>query len=223
MRFCIQGTETSLRFRIVNIRFYKCFRPATNDTNLGYLKCVVLLRPTSDNLRLIAREVASPRYGSYYIYFTNKVKRSDLKALAEADGNEVVSELKEIPSDFMVFESHVFTTKIPIPIRNLRWNKINSTLARCVDSLKSLLLALKATQANICYMKESTLCEELAHGIKDEIVHEGAREATLIILDRRMDPVTPLLNQWTYQVYHSLLYSFCNSDYHLGVVAGNGA
>lgn len=128
-------------------------------------------------MKLLAKEVASPRYGSYHIFFTNKVKRADLKSLAEADGSEVVSDVREVPSDFLVYEPHVFTTKIPNPIKSLRWNKTH--LSRCTDSIKSLLLALKATKANICYSKESTLCEELAHGIKDEINHEGNRDATL--------------------------------------------
>ena len=96
------------------------------------MKCVALIRPTSDNIRLLAREVASPRYGSYYIFFTNRVKRADLKSLAEADGNEVVADLKEIPSDFLVFESHVFSTKIPSPIKHLQWNKDNSALHRYI-------------------------------------------------------------------------------------------
>jgi len=99
-------------------------RPPANS-NLSYLKCVALVRPTSENLRLLAREIASPRYGSYFIFFTNRIKRADLKTLAEADGNEVVQDLKEIPSDFLVFESHVFATKIPSPVKNLRWNKSN--------------------------------------------------------------------------------------------------
>ena len=75
---------------------------------------------------------------------------------------------------------------------------------RCTDSLRSLILALKATKANICYFKESSICEELANGIKDEINQEGSRDTTLVILDRRVDPITPLLNQWTYQVKYLL-------------------
>ena len=185
------------------VKSYLSFRAPTGS-NLSYLKCVVLIRPTSENLRLLSREISTPRYGSYYIFFTNRVKRADLKSLAEADGNEVVQDLKEIPSDFLVFESHVFATKIPSPVKNLRWNKSNFALQKCSDSIKSLLLSLKATRANICYTKESTLCEELAHSIKDEISHEGMRDATLVILDRRMDPISPLLNQWTYQVNQRL-------------------
>ena len=119
---------------IPNLSFQN-YRPP-EKSNLSYLKCVALVKPTSENIRLLAREVASPRYGSYFIFFTNRVKRADLKSLAEADGNEVVSDLKEIPSDFLVFESHVFTTKLPtempFPVKNLQWNKENSALQRYV-------------------------------------------------------------------------------------------
>ena len=167
---------------------------------------MVLIKPTSENLRLLSREIATPRYGSYFIFFTNKVKRTDLKSLAEADGNEVVTDLKEVPSDFLVFESHVFTTKVQRPILNQDWNKTSGSLQKCIDSLKSLILALKGTRANICHMKDSHLCERLREGVKDEINHEGSRDTMLVILDRRMDPVTPLLNQWTYQaMIHELI------------------
>lgn len=63
------------------------------------------------------------RYGSYYVYFTNRVKRSDLKQVAEADCHEVVVDVKEIPSDFYVLEPHVFIMPgAAKPIRNLNWN-----------------------------------------------------------------------------------------------------
>ena len=79
------------------------------------------------------------------------MKRADLKSLAEADGNEVVSDLKEIPSDFLVFESHVFTTKLPtempFPVKNLQWNKENSALQRY-----GLLSNYKYFQCNPSYV-----------------------------------------------------------------------
>ena len=165
-----------------------------------------MVRPTTENIHLLSKEVATPRYGSYHIFFTNKVKRAELKKLAEADENEVVADVKEIPSDFLVFEPHVYTVKVYSPIKNLRWDKSTHTLSRCTDSLKSLILALKGTKTNLCYVKESPICEELAHGIKDEIIHEGPRDTLVVLIDRRIDPITPLLNQWTYQaMIHELI------------------
>merc|ERR1719412_941484 len=128
-------------------------RVPSNFSNLSYLKCVVMVRPTTENIHLLSKEVATPRYGSYHIFFTNKVKRAELKKLAEADENEVVADVKEIPSDFLVFEPHVYTVKVYSPIKNLRWDKSTHTLSRCTDSLKSLILALKGTKTNLCYVK----------------------------------------------------------------------
>jgi hypothetical protein len=46
-------------------------------------------------------------------------------------------------------------------------------------------------------MKHSTLCEELATSIFKEFSgnESSKKEAVLLILDRRLDPVTPILNQ----------------------------
>ena len=170
------------------IHFRFCIYRIPTKSNLSYLKCVVLVRPTSENIRLLSKEITSPRYGSYYIFFTNKVKRADLKTLAENDSSEVVKDIREVPSDFLVFEPHVYTVKVSIPIKNLRWNKSTMALGRCADSLKALLVALKGSRANICYVKDSSVCEELAHGIKDEIVHDGPRDTLLVLMDRRTDP-----------------------------------
>ena len=179
---------------------------------MSYLKCVVLIRPTSENIRLLAKEIANPRYGSYFVYFTNRASKADLKTLAESDGNEVVGDVKEIPSDFLVFDSHVFTVKVMSPIKNLRWNQTNSALNRCTDGIRSLMLALKGTRANICWAKDDlqkmTLCQELAQGIKNEIASDGGLpgDTLIVLLDRRIDPITPLLNQWTYQaMVHELI------------------
>ena len=38
--------------------------------------------------------LAWPRYGSYYLFFTNVLKRSAIERLAEADEHEVVREVQ---------------------------------------------------------------------------------------------------------------------------------
>lgn len=35
--------------------------------NMAYLKCLVYVRPTRENIELLVRELQKPRYGSYYI------------------------------------------------------------------------------------------------------------------------------------------------------------
>ena len=191
---------------------------------LGFMKCVVLLRPEKDNIRMLSHEIGRPRYGSYYVYFTNRVPRADLKMLAESDINEVVQDIKEVPSDYMALEAHVYSLSIKSPIRNLQWDRVS--FQKTLDSLKSLLLSLRSPKPNVAYIKNSNLCEELATTLFQQMHAEvnvpkdqdydafnrakngpkNPDSATLIIMDRRTDPVTPLLNQWTYQaMIHELL------------------
>ena len=87
---------------------------------LTFLKCVVLIKPTTENVTLLSREISDPRFGSYFVYFTNRVRRSDLKSLAEMDCHEVIADIKEIASDFLVLESHLFLASgVSQPIKNL--------------------------------------------------------------------------------------------------------
>jgi hypothetical protein len=72
---------------------------------------------------------------------------------------------------------------------------------RCFHSLKSLLLAQNVLRPNIVYMKHSMLCEQLATSLFKEFSgtdpsnSSGKQDPILLILDRRLDPVTPFLNQ----------------------------
>lgn len=91
-----------------------------------------------------------------------------------------------------------------ILIAGRAWNQ--NHLQRCAQGLFSLLLSLKK-RAIIRYESSSEPCKRLAEKLRDLV----RREATLIennipfngetpmpqllIIDRRDDPVTPLLNQ----------------------------
>lgn len=94
-------------------------------------------------------------------------------------------------------------------------NWIPDTLYRTVDGLISVLLSLKLRPV-IRFRQGSEMAQQLGKLVYEKItkestlfefrVHEGAPPPLLLILDRRDDPVTPLLNQWTYQaMVHELL------------------
>jgi hypothetical protein len=67
--------------------------------------------------------------------------------------------------------------------------------------LKSLLLSLKSTKPNVVFTKQSMVCEELARAVHKEFSgldnsnFPAKNEPILLILDRRLDPATPILNQ----------------------------
>jgi vacuolar protein sorting-associated protein 45 len=77
-----------------------------------------------------------------------------------------------------------------------------------------------ATRANapfIRYQKSSDVCFRLAEKVNSKLREDPdfnsrmsksnvSNATTILILDRREDPITPLLNQWTYQaMIHEIL------------------
>lgn len=85
-------------------------------------------------------------------------------------------------------------------------------LQRTVQGITSVLLSLKKCPF-IRYQNSSEMAKKLAEKIREVLSKESSSfefrqesNPVLLIVDRRDDPVTPLLNQWTYQaMVHELL------------------
>lgn len=87
-------------------------------------------------------------------------------------------------------------------------------LKRSVDSLASLLVALQFNPI-VRYQTQSPLCKILAEKVSTTIKNEALANKTwrqsapfdvnslLIIVDRRNDLITPIINKWT---YHSMIH-----------------
>lgn len=91
------------------------------------------------------------------------------------------------------------------------WNA--DSLQRTTEGVIALLLSLKKKPL-IRYAKNSLLAKKLATEVRYQMTQEEQlfdfrktdTAPILLILDRRDDPVTPLLTQWTYQaMVHELL------------------
>lgn len=195
-----------------------------NSTGLRYLKCLVFLRPTQRNVEALCTELRNPKYGAYYIYFSNVIAKADIKILAENDEQEVVKEVQELYMDYFAVNPHLFSIGIPTCMLHLNWNP--SALQRAVQGLISLLLSLKKCPS-IRYQANSDLCKVLGCKIEETILKESSlfafaqnSQPLLLILDRREDPITPLLNQWTYQAMVHELLTINNNRVNLSNVPG---
>uniref|UniRef100_A0A671QXN6 Vacuolar protein sorting-associated protein 45 n=1 Tax=Sinocyclocheilus anshuiensis TaxID=1608454 RepID=A0A671QXN6_9TELE len=67
-----------------------------NRDNMKHLKAICFLRPTKENVEHLIQELRQPKYSVYFIYFSNVISKSEIKALAEADEQEVVAEVQQI-------------------------------------------------------------------------------------------------------------------------------
>ncbi|KAJ3191155.1 vacuolar protein sorting-associated protein 45 [Irineochytrium annulatum] len=184
---------------------------------MRHLKCIVFARPTPESIQSLVEELREPSYGDYYLYFSNTLKKSAIERLAEADECEVVREVQEYFADFLALNQDLFSLSLSAPSspifteNQVTWD--NRTFTRVTEGILSVLLALKKKPL-IRYERGSVLAKKLASEVSYQIQQEGPlfdfrRTDTppiLLIVDRRNDPVTPLLNQWTYQaMVHELL------------------
>lgn len=145
------------------------------------------------------------------------VRKSSLERLAEADDNEVVKEVQEYFADYIVVNPDLFSLNLSFPRHPLwsnspdAWNP--NALQRCTEGVIALLLSLKRKPL-IRYEKNSLMAKKLATEVTYQINQEKQlfdfrkpdTPPILLLLDRRDDPITPLLTQWTYQaMVHELL------------------
>ncbi|KAI5730477.1 hypothetical protein M8J76_014065 [Diaphorina citri] len=190
--------------------------------NMKHLKCIALLRPTKENIALLCKELKNPKFGSYYIYFTNIIPKADIKTLAEYDEQESVREIEELYADYLPILPHFFSLNIPLCHF---WDPVH--LVRSSQGLIALLLSLNKNPV-IRYQASSEMTKRLAEKVKETIIKEeklfdmrqGDAVPVLLIIDRTCDPITPLLSQWTYQAMLHELLTINNNRVDLSHVSG---
>ncbi|KAE8339306.1 hypothetical protein BDV24DRAFT_176141 [Aspergillus arachidicola] len=184
---------------------------------MRHLRCLCFVRPSASSIQFLIDELREPKYGEYYIYLSNIIRKSSLERLAEADSHEVVRAVQEHFADFIVINPDLCSLNLGFPQQRLwshspdLWNA--DALQRATEGVISILLALKKNPL-IRYEKNSLLAKKLASEVRYQLTQEEQlfnfrktdTPPILLVLDRRDDPITPLLTQWTYQaMVHELM------------------
>ena len=175
---------------------------------MPHLKCMCYVKPTEETIHNLLQELQDPKYGEYQIFFNNQVSKSQLERLAERDDLEVVTRVEEVFQDYLIVNEDVFSLDLQlynILQNQMLWNP--KGLQETTSGVLSLLLSLKL-RPTIAYDSHSKLCHKMAKDLQYEIrTNErqlfdfAVRDSPplLILLDRKSDPLTPLLQPWTYQ------------------------
>ncbi|VDC00704.1 unnamed protein product [Peniophora sp. CBMAI 1063] len=194
----------------------------TKRDRMPHMKCVCFLRAAEDSLGALEVELKEPKYGEYYLYFSNVLSKTAIERLADADEYEVVREVQEYFADYAPMLPALFSfNHFPSPEDPLygstpnTWNP--TALDRHVQGLAALLLSLKKKPV-IRYERMSGMAKKLAGEIQHKMQSEQQLfdfrltqvPPLLLILDRRNDPVTPMLSQWTYQAMVHELFGIIN-------------
>lgn len=177
---------------------------------LRNLKCILFLKPTDMTITYLSNEIVNPKYSNYNIYFNNIISKTRLERLAESDDLEIVDKVAEVFLDYYVLNKSLYTaTSIinPFSMTDLQaWDSVS--FENSLQSLSSLLLSLNM-KPQIKYESNSKMASKLANAINyeintnsqlfDELIPKRDIPPLLLILDRKNDPITPLLFPWTYQ------------------------
>ena len=152
-----------------------------------------------------------------HLDFSNVIRKSSLERLAEADSNEVVKSVQEYFADYITVNPDLLSLDLDFPRQRIWSNNPDvwktDSLQRCTEGVIALLLSLKKKPL-IRYEKNSLMAKKLATEVRYQMTQEEQlfdfrkmdTPPILLILDRRDDPITPLLTQWTYQaMVHELL------------------
>ncbi|WOO81057.1 Vacuolar protein sorting-associated protein 45 [Vanrija pseudolonga] len=204
---------------------------------LSHLNCIAFLAPTDRSVELIKQELAKPRYGGYWLFFSNVLQKSQIEEMATVDEFEVVKEVQEFFADYLAQNPSLFTLTqdaladggagppnpplylpppddIPPPV-----------LDNHARAILSVLLSLKKRPV-IRWERMSAAGYRLAQDVHGALNHAPYRDLfefrstagptpLLLILDRRNDPVTPLLSQWTYEAMVHELLGISNGRVHI--------
>ena len=185
------------------------------------LNGIFFIRPTQQNLEYLKNILKSSNFKEINLFFTNQLTDDYLKKLAENDINTQVKNVQEIYLDYYIINSNIFHLNIESCICNLdmtpmeKWNQYDTQMyERIYQGLISSCLSNRMKPL-IKSVKGSFLCQKLGKKLAAffEDNYEFIRKecgqhfnGILLLYDRKEDPISPLINQWTYQAQlHEIL------------------
>lgn len=191
---------------------------------MPHLKCIVLCRANLTNVEAIVEELRNPYYGEYHLFFCNTLQPDMLSKIAQEDRSQLVKQVQEYYCDFLAVNSDLFEFGMQgyLKLSRSGWTLYEDEMfRRSVRQMMAVLLSLRQ-KPTVRYQGSSDLAKRFSMELKHTMEQSENRqlfefgnqappsnssgETLLLILDRRDDPLTPLLSQWTYQaMVHELL------------------
>lgn len=165
-----------------------------NSKKTSVNKVVFFLRPTEENIAYLIPVLKLESGCEYHVFFSNMIKQEYVQFLSQSDKHRMIKQIQIFFCDVFVSCSKLF---------NLNTKKCSEE--RIVSALESIMLSTKRKYA-IRYCNNSGSAKNIANKLSDKIrtsgdlFHFGATEprSLLLILDRRNDPITPIIKSWTY-------------------------
>lgn len=168
---------------------------------MKHLNCVIYIKPTSESIDALCREISNPHFHSYRLFFNNIVNKGQLEKIAEFDKFEILESVVELFQDYLVIDDLVFEIQA------------NSVIEETNKLLSLLLLVkkcpvIKHEPSINCKKLSSELLYQINSNMNNNLFENFNYDTTpvLLLFDRMNDPITPLLAPWTYRsMIHELI------------------
>ena len=148
--------------QVLEKEFYLVEQLGAVHEPMPHLKAAIFVRPSAENVTLLVRELSSPRFKEYHIFFSNVLSRGLLRRLADADENELVKQVHEYFGDFIPVNEDLFTLNLPGSLRLSCSEATESAplFSQSVEGILSMLLSLKVEPSQIRYQGSSEVSAE---------------------------------------------------------------
>ena len=186
------------------------------------LNGIFFIRPTLQNLEQLKRILQASNFKEINLFFTNQLTDDYLQKLAQYDINMQVKNVQEIYLDYYIINSNVFHLNLESVICNLDMNPIEKwdqyaiqmneriyqgLISACLSNrMKPIIKSVKGS--DICLNLGKKLAKFFDDNYDNFIRKECGQNfnGILLLYDRKEDPISPLINQWTYQAQlHEIL------------------
>jgi len=182
---------------------------------------IYFIEPSASSVKYLVDDFANPARPAYkaaHLFFTNHVQAAEMKMLAGSKAIPRVKSFVELNADFSAVESSVFSLNLSNSLGALYFHEKNkqevlaNELSQISKKLTSMCLTMhELPHVRYCATKEASGINKvlasffekdmkaLAGKVSDWKTSESRERGTILLLDRSMDPVAPLMHEYTYQ------------------------
>jgi syntaxin-binding protein 1 len=186
-----------------------------NRQPLSKLQAIYFLSPTEESVAHLINDFDPKKkskvmYAGVHLFFTTRVPDSLFLKLKKAPVHARIRQFKELNLDFLAPESQLFHFDMPDSLCQLfspRGNK-EEEIQRIAKKLVSVCCTLseyplirysRTPVATALANAVSTAFDDLSSAESEQLAKKVDDRTTLLILDRTLDPVAPVLHEFTYQ------------------------
>lgn len=143
-------------------------------------------------------------YARAHAYFLSRLSDAQMSLLGTAgELTSRLSTLKELNMAFLAVEAQAFTLADPTAFRPAS-DRLTDKDAECARKIATVCVTLGEGAPSLRFRAGSERARRVATLVSDELTKAGTGApargaATVLVLDRADDPLTPLLHEYTYQ------------------------